>query len=107
MTKKLAMMGIGLIACIWIVYEGASYLKAKQTEDVYARLQAQGYTISDIKDIQTRISNAPLLNTKVIFKDEPYVNYYYWSVNGEIQQGTSENTNPRSQADYDYKHDDQ
>jgi len=106
MKKKLVFLVTCVIIVILIGYGIISYLKSAQTKDVEAYLQSEGYSTSDMSSIQTEISKAPLFNTKVIFKDESNVIYYYWKVGDKVRQGTPEvlGVDVNDQDSYKYKH---
>ncbi len=46
----------------------------------------QGYESTDIAEIKTYISKAPVVSTSVIFKDERNAMYMYKSNNGQMEQ---------------------
>ncbi|MFD1990453.1 DUF3139 domain-containing protein [Paenibacillus nicotianae] len=104
--KKFTFLIIVLIVIVTGGYLIISYFKSTQTKDIEAYLQEKGYIASDIVSIKTEIAKAPLFNTKVIFKDEEKVIYYYWKVKDKIFQGTPEviGFNIYEQDSYPYKH---
>lgn len=80
---------ISITICILVVISafifhfGIEHYKKKVTQEVMNYLiQQKGYQSTDIAEIKTYISKAPVVSTSVIFKDERNAMYMYKSDNG-------------------------
>ncbi|MDN4620429.1 DUF3139 domain-containing protein [Paenibacillus sp. PsM32] len=84
---------ISLKICIVVVISallfhfGVEYYKKQVTQKVINYLVLEkGYQSTDIAEIKTYISKAPVVSTSVIFKDERNAMYMYKSDNGQMEQ---------------------
>ncbi len=78
---------ITVVISAFIFHFGIEYYKKQVTQEVvnYLVLE-QGYQSTDIAEIKTYISKAPVVSTSVIFKDERNAMYMYKSNNGQMEQ---------------------
>ncbi len=78
---------IAVVISAFIFHFGLEYYKKQVTQEVvnYLVLE-QGYQSTDIAEIKTYISKAPVVSTSVIFKDERNAMYMYKSNNGQMEQ---------------------
>ena len=78
---------IAVVISAFIFHFGIEYYKKQVTQEVmnYLVLE-QGYQSTDIAEIKTYISKAPVVSTSVIFKDERNAMYMYKSNNGQMEQ---------------------
>jgi len=78
---------IVVVISAFIFHFGIEYYKKQVTQKVmnYLVLE-QGYQSTDIAEIKTYISKAPVVSTSVIFKDERNAMYMYKSNNGQMEQ---------------------
>lgn len=85
--KNLITICIAVVISAFIFHFGIEYYKKQVTQEVvnYLVLE-QGYQSTDIAEIKTYISKAPVVSTSVIFKDERNAMYMYKSNNGQMEQ---------------------
>ena len=78
---------IAVVISAFIFHFGIEYYKKQVTQKVmnYLVLE-QGYQSTDIAEIKTYISKAPVVSTSVIFKNERNAMYMYKSNNGQMEQ---------------------
>lgn len=78
---------IVVVISAFIFHFGIEYYKKQVTQEVMNYLiQQKGYQSTDIAEIKTYISKAPVVSTSVIFKDERNAMYMYKSDNGQMEQ---------------------
>ncbi|WP_339276705.1 DUF3139 domain-containing protein [Paenibacillus sp. FSL W8-0426] len=88
---------IGIFAFLWNIQ------RSREAEVQAYLVDVKGYSKADILAIDTHFGKAPLVNTEVIFKDEPNARYFYKKENGAIFQYNSAPVNGVN-PDYSYKH---
>ncbi|CAH1203311.1 DUF3139 domain-containing protein [Paenibacillus sp. JJ-223] len=88
---------LGIFAFLWNVQ------RSREAEVQAYLVDVKGYSKADILAIDTHFGKAPLVNTEVIFKDEPNARYFYKKENGAIFQYNSAPVNGVN-PDYSYKH---
>lgn len=78
---------IAVVISAFIFHFGIEYYKKQVTQEVmnYLVLE-QGYQSTDIAEIKTYISKAPVVSASVIFKDERNAMYMYKFNNGQMEQ---------------------
>lgn len=62
---------IGIFAFLWNIQ------RSREAEVQAYLVDVKGYSKADILAIDTHFGKAPLVNTEVIFKDEPNARYFY------------------------------
>ncbi|MFD1885731.1 DUF3139 domain-containing protein [Paenibacillus wenxiniae] len=107
MKRKILFLATFVLIIIVTLYGHIQLMKHMHTKDVEAYLEQKGYSASDILSIETDFSKAPAYNTRVIFKDEPTVTYYYLKNDAGVRQystPSSEDEKLQEDKGYHFKH---